>query len=106
AVFYAGGCETREDLGELAAPVSDAGQVRHRFDAGFALDRGGQLDGELARRAARAVGDRHESGLQLGELLQRRVELGDAVLTLRREELEGEARRTRAKSLGDAHGET
>ena len=34
-----------------------------------------QLDGELARRAAGAVGDRDEAGLQVGELLQRREQL-------------------------------
>src|SRR5262249_23544367 len=60
-----------DDLVELVSRVANAGEVRHRLDAGRLLDLGHQLERPVARASAGAVGDRDESGLQPSEVLER-----------------------------------
>ena len=59
----------RQPLGGLA----DAAEVGHRLEAELVLQRRGDLDRAVAGRAAGAVGDRDEVGLQLRQLARRRV---------------------------------
>ncbi len=73
----------------------------------LALDAAHDLDGALARRAARAVGHRDERRRQLAELADRALERGHAGLGLGREELEREDAAVRvAEEIADAHGPT
>ena len=77
----------------------DAGEVGHRLEAVLVPDPLDDLDRLLARGAARAVGDRHERGLQRPQLGERRVQVLLAGLGLRREELEREHRARRAARI-------
>ena len=67
-VLDAGVDQPLEHRADLVLAGADAGQVGHRREARLALDPLHQLDGLGARRAARAVGHRHEGRRQLGEL--------------------------------------
>ena len=79
-----------EHAADLVLAGADAGQVGHRGEARLALDPLHQLDGLGARRAARAVGHRHERGRQLGQLADGPLQRLAAGVGLGREELERE----------------
>ena len=87
-----GAANAVERRAELLDGRADAGEVRHRLDAEVLLDPLDDLDRAVARRAARAVGDRDERRRVLSELRERRAQVLLALLGLRREELEREAR--------------
>ena len=82
-----------EDLAQALDRLADAGQVRHRLEAEVLLDPLRDLDRALARGAGRAVGDRDVVGAVLLQLGERLLEVALALVGLRREELEREARR-------------
>ena len=73
--------EAVEDLGQALSGLADAAQMGHRLEAVVALDPGRDLDRPVAGRAARAVGDRDEVGL---ERLQRLDGLEQRLDALRR----------------------
>ena len=79
-----------QDRGDLVPAVADAGQVRDGRQLRFALNAHDQVVGSLAGRAARAVGHRHERGLQRLQLRDRREQLLRGLVGLGREELEAE----------------
>src|SRR6185437_2213380 len=77
----------REDLAHAVARRADAGYVRSAFHPfGTDLEDGGER--AFARRSARAVRHRAESGLQRSELASRGAELGDSIRCFGRKELE------------------
>ena len=89
----------------LADRGPDAGQVRHCLHAELLLDPLGQLHRALTRRAAGAVGDRHEVGRELAQIREGLAQVALALLALGREELEGEARTVSGlEEFIDAHG--
>ncbi len=80
-----------EDRIEPFDRLPDDAQVSHRLDPVVALDPGRDLDRPLAGGARGAVGDRDEARLQPIQVLDAREQGRDALLGLRREELEREA---------------
>ena len=82
----------RHDLGQLVARVRRAREVRHRGERRLAVDARDDVVRHLARRAARAVGDRHERRVQRLEVADGLLELQLGRGRLRREELERVAR--------------
>ena len=99
--------EPVEDGVEAVGRLADDAQVGHRLDPVVALDPRRDLDGPLAGRAAGAVGDRDEARLEPVQVLDALEQRRDALVGLRREELEGEARLAavggRFDQLGDSH---
>ena len=92
-----------EDAADLVGGVADAGQVGHRADADLVLDLLDQLDGLLPRAPAGAVGDGDVARLERAQVLDRLVELREARLVLRREELERDGGLALAQDLVDPH---
>ncbi len=88
---------------QLLARCADAGQVRHRLEAELAADASDQLERAGARRAARAVGDRHECRRVLAQLARRLPQVLHPLIRLRREELEREAGPPLLENFLDAH---
>src|SRR2546421_10738552 len=84
--------------------MTDTREVCHRADLDFVLDLLDELDGLLARRSPRAVGDRNIARPQRAQVFDRLVKQLEPGLGLRREELEADGRLTFAEDLVDAHG--
>ena len=93
-----------EDGRELLARVADARQVRDGRQPGLALDPHDQVVSPLARRAAGAVGHRHERGPERLELGDRLEEIVGGPVGLGREELEAEGRGPGLEDVLDMHG--
>src|SRR6185312_9871071 len=94
--------EAVEDRGDLRARVRDARQMAGRRQAGLVLDAARGLDGPLARRAPRAVGQGDEVRRQRLQAADRFDERAEVVRRLREKELEGEERPLRGgEKLGD-----
>ena len=79
-----------DDVVDLAARSSDAGQMRGRQQVGLVEDAGDGGMGALPRRSAGAVGDRDEVGRQRRQPLDGLPQALLHLLGLGREELEGD----------------
>src|SRR5581483_10275148 len=79
-----------QDLDQAAPGLAHAAQVGHRLDPVLALDPARGLDRALAGRAAGAVGDRDEVGLEAAQRLDGREQRLVALRRARWEELERE----------------
>ena len=77
-----------EDLLDFGLGVPDAGEVGDGRERAGLLDANDQIMRELARRAARAIGDRHEGGVQALQAAQRLKQRVGGLFRPRREELE------------------
>jgi len=93
----------RSSVAARPCGLADAAQVGHRLQAQIALQRPRDLGRAVAGRAAGAVGDRDEVGLQLAQRARRRVELLGRLLRLRREELDREDRPLGIQYVVDSH---
>ena len=62
-----GAAQSIENAVELVDRRVDTGQVRNRLDVELALDAADELHRTRPHRAARAIGDRHEGGLEVAQ---------------------------------------
>jgi hypothetical protein len=74
----------------FARACRHGGQVGHGAHALFALDARDQIEGAVARRAARAVGDGHEVRGKIFQIVDGARQVGRPSLGLGRKELERE----------------
>ena len=95
-VAHAGLVISADDVIDLATRRAHAGQMRGRRQRGLGEDTLHRRVGALARRAAGAVGDRHEVRPQRREPLDRLPQRALHLFGLRREELERHADAGRA----------
>ena len=93
-----------EDLAQLGAARSDAGEMGHGPDAELALDAGHELDGPLAVRSTGAVGDRDIGRVEIGEVADGPLEVRHPGVGLGGKELEGIDGPRTAEEVADAHG--
>ena len=80
------------DVIDLGTACADAGEVRGGFDRGLVADAADDGVGALARRAAGAVGHRHETGPQRRQTLDRMPQRIHHFLRLGWKEFERDAR--------------
>ena len=89
-----------DDLVDLAARGADAGQMRGRQQRGLAEDAGDGGMGALAGRSAGAIGHRDEIRRERRQPVDGLPQVLLHLLGLRREELEGDRRLSRAMPVG------
>ena len=93
-----------EHAAHLVARVVHRHQVGHRLDAELALDARHQAEGERPARLVQRTRDRDEIRRQRGQLAERAEQRLDALVRLRREELEREDGSSALVELAHAHG--
>src|SRR5262245_55224854 len=77
--------------------------MSHRLKRLIALDFTDQFNRSIARASAGSVGDRNVGRLQIAQGLNGAAQRREALIRLRREELEGKARAPGTKQLADSH---
>ncbi len=92
-----------EELPQARLGLADAAEVGHRLDAVAVLDRLGRSRASPRASRPRSIGDREEGGLELAQDLDGLEQGRAALLRLRGEELDREARARPLQDLVDAH---